>query len=268
MAVLYHILSLFTSRMAHGASNSAPTTWIIFDEAQRLFSQRYELSRGQSQPLLSELTTTVRSGGIGLCALAQSTFDLSRSILGAGLKLMGPLGAFQDYDDLGKSMGMDTAMRESAKSRLRPGVMIAQSVDLPYRQPFPFKAPLVDERCLKPDDTPTLSGLGASRADDAIRVDSTGCSGDASARSQQLEENELRFLSAVAQYPSRQSTFYAKSCRLGSRKAIEIRRYLVSDGYLREHIVQTAPRGGRSILLELTLLARRALAARGKEDNR
>ena len=37
LAVLYHILALFTSRIARGASNEDLSTWIVVDEAQRLF---------------------------------------------------------------------------------------------------------------------------------------------------------------------------------------------------------------------------------------
>lgn len=65
-----------------------------------------------------------------------------------------------------------------------------------------------------------------------------------------LSDAELRFLRAVVEQPGRPSGEYARLAHVGTHQAVSIRGNLVEGGYLREHRVNTRPRGRTAIILE------------------
>ncbi len=79
----------------------------------------------------------------------------------------------------------------------------------------------------------------------------------------ELSDEERRFLKSVFEQPARPSSTYPKLAGISSRKAIRLRKQLVALGLLRETKVNTKPRGRPSILLEVTRRANDLLA---KED--
>ncbi len=68
--------------------------------------------------------------------------------------------------------------------------------------------------------------------------------------SQGLSELELRYLKAVIGSPGKPSSGYAKLARISGQRALEIRRRLVTEGFLREHSVSTGHRGPPAVVLE------------------
>ena len=69
---------------------------------------------------------------------------------------------------------------------------------------------------------------------------------------QTIKEEEICYLRVIADRPGQPSSTYAKLARIGSKKALQIRKRMVQLGYIREHEVYTAKRGRPSIILELT----------------
>jgi hypothetical protein len=64
-----------------------------------------------------------------------------------------------------------------------------------------------------------------------------------------LSEVELRFLKIVIQNPGSPSKLYCRLASVSGKRAVEIRKRLVAEGYLREHKVATG-RGRAAIVLE------------------
>jgi len=67
-----------------------------------------------------------------------------------------------------------------------------------------------------------------------------------------LNSDETRFLRIVQSNPGQPSGIYPNLAHIGVRKAIKIRKRLVSLGLLRETRVNTGRRGGTSIIVEVT----------------
>ena len=63
-------------------------------------------------------------------------------------------------------------------------------------------------------------------------------------------EREYRFCKAIVDKPLLPSSRYPKLAGISSKTALRVRRRLVSAGFVRERIVDTARRGPRTLLME------------------
>ena len=80
---------------------------------------------------------------------------------------------------------------------------------------------------------------------------------------QELDEASLRFLRSVIENPGKPSSAYARIARIGPAKAALLRRRLVEEGFLREHVVATRRRGRTAIVVEPLERAKAALKPGG-----
>ena len=70
------------------------------------------------------------------------------------------------------------------------------------------------------------------------------------------KSEEFRLLEAVIDDPGKPSSSYLKLAKLGSgSKALETRKRLIKQGYLREYLLSKSGRGRTAIVLEPTPLA-------------
>lgn len=250
------LLSVFASRIARGVSNPKMDLWICCDEAQRLAS-----SSSQTHGL-SDLIGLVRGTGIGLDLSLQSA-DVMPSILSnTACKFVGRCGSASDYDTIGSAMGLTTDQRRWMALNLKPGEFIGQVGEGDWRHPFFFRVPPMNIQRL-PDPDPNrgldeLRRLPVEPASEFLNWPQNGgaASVDAPSTSQSpggtpgLSEADVRYLKAVIDQPGKPSSIYPKIAQIGQRRAQEIRRRLVSLGYLREHTVNTGKRGRAAIVLE------------------
>ena len=83
-------------------------------------------------------------------------------------------------------------------------------------------------------------------------------------QNQGLSELELRYLKAVIASPGKPSSGYAKLARVSGQRALEIRRRMVAEGFLREHSVSTGHRGPPAVVLEPLAPAFQALGLKNE----
>ena len=76
-----------------------------------------------------------------------------------------------------------------------------------------------------------------------------------------LAPDEMDFLEHVVCAPGKPSSHYPKMARIGTSKAVRIRRHLVGLGYLREEQINVSGRGRSSIVLFPTELGFQTLDA-------
>jgi hypothetical protein len=96
-----------------------------------------------------------------------------------------------------------------------------------------------------------------------LQAESHKTAGESTSEATTLNNEEMRFLKTVKDYPGRPSGTYAGLARISKRKAIAIRKRLVEMRFLRETRVNASSRGGTSIVIELT---RRAFELLEEED--
>ncbi|MBI4716554.1 MAG: hypothetical protein HY763_02010 [Planctomycetes bacterium] len=256
LIILHLLLARFHGQVARNQINSSLSTLVVFDEASRFFSQRFEASFHEGLPPLSEAVTQIRTSGTGIVAGCQSTSDLSRTLVsGSAVKLLGVCGDFEDYQAMGRHMGMDAPERTYAQRMLRTGFMVIQVTDGPDREPCLIGTHCVPLPPAVTDDEVERSAVDWDRrsAEEAAvesRPQRVTASKIAIA-APRLDAESRRFLTAVYEHPQEPSTAYARLAGLSPSKAIRIRRSLVAAGLLREQRIDSGRRGGQQILLEI-----------------
>jgi hypothetical protein len=275
------ILPEFEGRIARNISNPRSDFWICCDEAQRLCGATRP---GGGPGALSDLIGLVRGTGISLDLAVQSAHDISPFILSnTAIKVIGRAGNASDYAVMGAAMGLTSEQIQYCHFNLRPGTFVGQMGDGPWRYPFLFRVPLMDQLTAESqgdddarDSTDIIAadGVWALPTVPAPALDTESAAGVADdpvtppavATSGGLEDAELRFLKAVIQAPGCPSSDYVKAAAIGTRKARAIRERLTSAGYLRVLPVATGKRGRNALVLEPTEKALQIYAATAGED--
>ena len=250
------LIAEFMSRIARGLSNPKMDLWICCDEAAEL-----------AHPILSNTPNKF----IGRCSSAA------------------------DYDTIGSAMGLTVEQRRWLATHLTPGLFVG-SLGQGWRQPFLFRVPRLQFRS-EPDrlgnvDLPLGKGVTIARRNvstnhdenrlgegleplsslrtvdapefanwqpDWVKEEPAAAVGDSEETNPRFGPSELRYLQAVVDNPGKPSSHYPKLAGLSPRKALEIRKRLVEQKYLREEQVNISSRGRASIILTLT---RRAVQLR------
>lgn len=156
--ILNYLLSAeFTSRIARGVSNPRMDLYVSFDEAQRLFSQKWE-SNSYGGNALIDLTGLVRGVGVGLEISVLTTHDLSAAIPSlTATKIVGRCGSMAEYRAAGQFMGLNSEQVTWCAHHLVPGLFVGQIGEGSWRYPFVFRVPWVGQRRRSPsgDQEPT-----------------------------------------------------------------------------------------------------------------
>jgi hypothetical protein len=288
------LFSLLHHEVSSGQFNQRMDHWVCFEDAQRFFHANQE-GDGELSPM-DELASVIRGSAKGLCLQVQTLNGLSRGIIpNLTTKIMGRLGAHEDYQRLGADMGMTQEQVQWAKLHLRPGRFIVQLADGDWRLPFIINVPhmrvpaSVDDReaaeSVKALDVlPTIPATEYAHwraahmesiaiADPSEPTEPTTEPTASTAKlaaepvaepsMPSLNDFEIRYLRAVVGNPGRPSSAYAKLAGMSSRRAQGIRQRLVEAGYLCQHAVANNRRGRDSIVLEPLEPARQAVGRQG-----
>ncbi len=252
----YLLFSILHSGVASGRINAAMDFWCVFEDAQRFFSARTEA--GDIAPA-EEMAGLIRGTGMGIAFTAQTMAGLQNGLLpNLASKVMCRMGVHSDYKTLGADMGMASEQVRWAELHLRPGMQIVQFAEGPWRLPFVARIPrvnipaVVSESEAKAsvsalDDLPTVPApeFADWRPSHTIQISIAPQAGPPP-----LSETEIRYLQAIIANKGKPSSVYAKIASISGKRAAEIRKRLVNDGYLREHAVATGQRGRSAIILE------------------
>jgi hypothetical protein len=275
---LSHLLfSTLYRRAELGRSNAKLDLVACFEDAQRFFTG--SSSTGREILPIEELAGLVRGMGVSLWSSFQSMDGVPRGLLAnLSVKFMHRMGTGADYTQLGADLGMTRKQIDWARVNLRPGLCIAQLADGPWRRPFVLKIPHVRIPAAVTDaeiarSTAPLDALPTVPATEyrnwepnhVITVRDPGEEDDRAPVGSRRRPStgphsaDERFLRAVIDHPGEPSSAYAKLAGMSTGRALQCRRRLVADGYLREHPVATGRRGRNAIALEPTDLAMRFL---------
>ncbi len=238
----------FSRRVA--TRDNARTLLVSLDEGQRLYSQRVE-SGGEGPSFITMMTSLVRAQNMMLLVGVQSTHDLARSIQSnSSTKILGRCGDQEDYNRMGRSMGLTREQIEDCKFRLEPGLFVAKLNYGDHQHPFLLRIPLVkvpqtfSDADAKESARRLRDALGWSP--DCPSVIEVCALGPEDAR-EILTADEKRFIECVEVQPYHPSGIYASISRFSPRKAIRLRKDLCRKGLLREWPIDTE-RGGRKTL--------------------
>ena len=265
------LYTIYQNEYQRGTTNADLSLWIVIDDALH-FLLTGQNSGGEITPL-DELVSVVRSSGLGLAVLCQTTHGVSRPLMAnLSFKMMGHLNLFEDYQLLGANMLMVPEQISWAAHNLRSQLYIGQFGAGEYQEPFVFTVPnvptlnLVDDyaaantrRALDVLPTVPAAEFANWQPHHAIAVTTTVAS-----NSDQLSEVELRFLDTVIATPGQPSSCYAKAARMNGAAAASVRARLVTLGYLREHPLATGKRGRMSLVLEPLPKALTAVSTQSK----
>ena len=253
----YYLFSVLRNRVAKGGVNSPFRFWAIFEDGQRFFSSRAE--QGREITPAEEIAGLIRGTGTGICITAQTTAGLPHGLLpNLASKIMCRLGSHGDYQALGADLGMNSQQIQWAKLNLRPGTAIVQLSEGPHRLPFVSYTPKLDIPAVVEDQEADASVAGlddlptvpAKEFNNWTLFPVNSISTRESEPEEMLSEIDLRFLQAVIDHVGKPSSFYSRVVGVSGKRAAQIRKRLVKEGYLREHKVATSQRGRNAIVLE------------------
>lgn len=250
------VLSEFSSRLAQGISNQKMNLFLVCDEAARL-------CRSSNDGMgIDDQIGLIRGTGIGLFLLIQ-TSDVSSTILSnTSIKFIGRCGNYKDYRTMGDSMGLTSEQMKWMALNLEPGKFVVQLGEGSFRHPFILKT----DRIHFPtsSNSSTLANVPNPLAHLSTIASTIPHQHSTHPPTQQniysttenntpsLSDVELRYLRAVVANPLLPSSQYASIAKVGQNRAMNIRKSLKQQGYLREHQVNTNRRGRSALLLEAT----------------
>lgn len=263
----YLLFSVMYHRIEYGVANTPLNLVIAFEDAQRFFDDR--VAEREMTPL-DEVAGLIRGSGVSLWCSCQSMAGLSKGLIpNLATKIMGRLGSHQDYQQLGADMAMNPEQIAWAKLNLRPGRLVCQLAEGPWRLPFVARVDEVVVPAVVSDrdadaSAAALDGLTTIPADEyqdwqprhLIELtfgEPSGASRD------RLPETHVRFLQIVISHPGEKVSALARLAGVSGKRAAEIRQELREAGYVREHEVATAGRGRNAIILEPLPLAHTAV---------
>jgi hypothetical protein len=261
------LYSAFQNEVEHGVSNGPLRLFIAFEDSQRLFDTGSRADSGLTP--LEELVSVGRGMGLGFCPLAQSTLGYSRKLrVNLANKIMGRMGAAEDYHTLGADMGQTPEQLHWNSLHLKPGWFVAQAGSGDYREPFLFQCPRLPELPFV-DDTEAdasaaaLDALPAVFADDyaawtpfpIVEVQSTAENPSATTTTPVTPEATLApadrsFLETVVENPGQPAGFYARRNGLSGKRAAAIRKRLLAAGLVRVRTLAAKGKGRPAIVLE------------------
>lgn len=251
------LFSVFNARIAQGLVNGPLELLLVFEDAQRIFSDR--VTAEGDITAFDEATGIVRGAGLGIWPIVQSSVGFSRRARpNMAIRLFGRLGCHEDYITLGADCGLNPEQLDYVRYHLVPGMFVGQVGLGSYTRPFIFRVPLArlpqppTEEEIQESQTP-LRELPTTFADEfgdwtpqLVAEISMAPTETAPA----LSESEMRLLRAVVAHPGRPISFYCLQTRLNGKRLAEIRKRLIGSGYIREHSVALRARGRASIVLE------------------
>ncbi|MBI3852690.1 MAG: hypothetical protein HY298_20745 [Verrucomicrobia bacterium] len=251
------LFNVFHHRIAQGLVNTPLELFLIFDDGQRIFSERMSTS-GEITPL-DELAGIIRGAGIGLWPIVQSTIAFSRRLRpNLVIRTFGRLGCHEDYATLAADCNLNPEQLDYIRQHLSPGTFVGQVGLGTHTEPFLFRVPLakLPAGLTNAEVEQSLAPLHKlpTRFDDrfthwqphqVVEVQEPP-----KAEVPILTENELRLLRAVVNKPGQSVSHYCRVTRLNGRRLAEIRKRLLNQGYIREHALALRPRGRASIVIE------------------
>ena len=260
------LFNIFNSRISQGLVNVPLDLLLVFEDAQRIFSDRVT-SDGEVTPL-DEATGIVRGAGLGIWPIAQTTIGFSRRTRpNMAIRVFGRCGCHEDYLTLGADCGLNPEQLEYVRNRLVPGTFVGQVGIGSHTLPFLFRVPLARVPA-RPTDAEVQESLAplyylpTEFADEfsnwtpqlVVEVSSPAPQPEPA-----LSESELRLVRAVVADPGRPVSYYCRQTRLSGKRLAEIRKRLVAMGYICEHSVALRSRGRSSIVIEPLAAAEQAV---------
>jgi hypothetical protein len=260
------LFSIFNVRIAQGLVNTPLDLLLIFEDAQRIFSDR--VTADGEVTALDEATGIVRGAGLGIWPIAQTSIGFSRRTRpNMAIRVFGRCGCHEDYLTLGADCGLNAEQLDYVRHRLVPGTFVGQVGIGGHTLPFLFRVPLarlpagptaaeVEESLAPLRQLPTEFADEFATWTPQLVVEVTPPAGETSPV---LNESELRVLRAVVANPGRSISFYCGQTRMSGKRLAEIRKHLVELNFLREHSVALRSRGRAAIVLEPLAAAERVV---------
>jgi hypothetical protein len=246
----YFVAAEFISRISRGISNNGMDIWMSIDEAQRLFSQQKETA-GYGGNSITDLAGLVRGTGTGLFVSVLTPDDLSNKIPAiTSTKIMGRCGTIPDYQSAGKFMGLTAEQITWCVHHMIPGMFVGQLGEGKWRYPFLFRVPKMD--ALKPvTDNEADETLKALNSLDVEPVEFSNWSAvecinigrDPAGSGPQLSSAELKLIKAIVDNPMLQSSDYVKLAKISPNTLAKFRPILLENGFIAEHLMDSANRG-------------------------
>lgn len=251
------LFTVFHTRIAQGLVNSPLELLLVFEDAQRIFSDRVT-AEGEVTPL-DEATGIVRGAGLGIWPIAQTTVGFSRRTRpNMAIRIFGRLGCHEDYVTLGADCGLNAEQLDYVRQRLVPGMFVGQVGMGNHTLPFLFRVPLArlssaPSGAEVEESQAPLRALSTEFADEFAKWTPqlvAEVSPPANTKAPALNEADLRLLRAIVDHPGQSISFYCRHTRSSGRRLAEIRKHLLDLGLIREHPVALRARGRTAIVLE------------------
>ena len=173
------------------------------------------------------------------------------------------------------SCGLDSHHKKYLVQQLRPGLLCGSLAQGNWRHPFLFTTPLLKSstRRYEGDGAKALDSLPVIPAPEFLdwmppwmrkemvppvapaelpSSPATDVDTPLAPPKSELAEDALRLLKAIVADPCQPVSFYPAKAQLSKRKALQLRRMLVSKKLIQEQSVQLSKRGRPSILLDVT----------------
>lgn len=251
------LFGVFHSRIATGLVNCPLQALLVFDDGQRVFSDRF--TNGGDMSPLDELAGIIRGAGIGLWPIVQTTVGFSNRLRpNLAMKLFGRLGCHEDYATLAADCGLNSEQVDYLRHRLVPGTFVGQVGLGNYTHPFIFRVPQATIPAALSDSEVHASQLPLDElptefADEFAHWTPhpvTELNPEKTPAPAPLAEIDLRVLQAVVAEPGKSVTHYCRQTRLNGKRLAEVRERLIALGFIREHRVASSPRGRAAIVIE------------------
>jgi hypothetical protein len=220
----YLLFSVLYHRCEQNLVNIPMNLWCAFEDSQRYFSGNAGAS-GDMMPA-DEVAGLIRGSGTGLCVTAQTMVGLSKGLLpNLDTKIMGRMGSHGDYHQLGSDLGMTNEQIAWAEVNLRPGTLLCQTAEGPWRLPFVMHVPElavpatvddaeVAESLTTLDCLPTVPASEFADWQPRHMIELSFGPTEPTSDSRRSEA-DLRFLRAVVDHPGQPSSTYAKLAGIG-----------------------------------------------------
>jgi len=275
--------SLFAHEIERGTLNSRLRLAIAFEDSMRFFDAGQQ--PGSELMPIEESAGVVRSTGLGFVAIVQSTVGLSRRMVpNLATKVMFRLGSSEDYQKVGRDIGMNAIQRDWAALHLGPGLAIVQASQGAWRHPALIRVPLVEppaevDEAEVADSQRPLQALRVEPAEEFARwtpvpqiqlasseipkqLDPGGTekpgpnraapAGTRRSEKAMLSKDALDYIDSIAQDPTRSQTDRDKELGFSAWKANSIRTELIMNRIIEIIPVNPGGRGKRYLLARLT----------------
>ena len=266
----YLIAAEFISRISRGISNKGMDLWMSIDEAQRLFSQRKEISSSGGNSI-TDLAGLVRGTGTGLFISVLTPDDLSNRIPAiTSTKIIGRCGDIGEYQTAGKFLGLSSEQAKWCTHHMVPGMFVGQIGDGKWRYPFLYRVPRMNslEPISDKQADASLEALSSLVVDpvEFTNWSSVGSVDDVdsnpSVNTEQAQFNltgsQLRLLKAIVENPMLPSSSYVKLAGISPNTLRKLRPILIEKGFIKENLIDS-DRGRSKRIWQPLELAKRAV---------